>query len=175
MQEAVMRKSQRQKPVTDPRSPAASDPHDDSIAAGSSPARDIAIDSVDNTVRDGPYRIEGPFTGNEGEMIEVVSDIDEYQDNEPNDQVPGEAESPVPGDEEWLEGAVDLPLTSLYEQIAVRDELAERFESLVADVHEWLLDTNDPDAQSIYDDLVDLAERIGRPLPDTDTDDPVSG
>jgi hypothetical protein len=146
----------------------------DSVNRGS-PSAEIAVDTVENTIHDGPFRIEGDFRGNESELIEAVSDIDEYQDNVDNDQTPGQAESPVPGDEEWLEGAVDLPLTSLYEQIAVRDELAEKFEDLVADVHEWLNDTSDPDAQGIYDDLVDLAERIGKPIPETDTDDPVSG
>jgi hypothetical protein len=65
---------------------------------------------------------------------------------------------------------VETPITSRYEKIAVRDDLAEKFESLVADVSDWLLDTDDPDAQGIYDDLRDLAERVGRPLDETEAE-----
>lgn len=120
---------------------------------------------------DGPYGLENDGTGLEGERIEAVSDISEYEDDSPNDQVPGADESPVPGDEEWNEGVADRPFTAAYEQISVRDDLAERFEGLISAAHEWLLETDDPEAQGIYDDLVDLAERLGPPLDETDGDE----
>lgn len=119
----------------------------------------------------GPYGLVNDHFGREGERIEAVSDISEYTDDSPNDQVPGADESPVPGDEDWNEGVVDRPFTAAYEQISVRDDLAERFEGLIAAAHEWLLETDDPDAQGIYDGLVDLAERLGPPLEETDLDD----
>lgn len=135
------------------------------------PRGDGSSDAITNTRLDGPYGVDNDGLGREGERIEAVSDISEYADDSPNDQVPGEDESPVPGDEEWNEGVADRPFTASYEKIAVRDDLAERFESLITAVHDWLLETDDPDARGIYDDLVNLAERLGPPLEETDMDD----
>ena len=47
------------------------------------------------------------------------------------------------------------------EGAALRHELERQMEDLIEDAQDWLQNTSDPDAQGIYDAMVDLYERLG--------------
>ena len=49
------------------------------------------------------------------------------------------------------------------EAVAQRDELERQVEVLVRDAESWLQNTKDPDAQSIYNLMTELYERLGKP------------
>lgn len=96
------------------------------------------------------------------------SDIQEYA-REDTAAAPAEDEAPRNSDDDdpWGDGIHDTPLTKRYEDMADRDELARRLEDLVADAYDWVGRGEDPDAQEIYDTLVDLSERLGNPSEET--------
>ena len=49
------------------------------------------------------------------------------------------------------------------EAMAQRDELERQMQTLIRDAENWLQNTNEPDAQEIYDLMLDLYERLGNP------------
>jgi len=49
------------------------------------------------------------------------------------------------------------------EATAQRDELGRQVEVLVRDAESWLQNSNDPDAQEIYNLMTELYERLGKP------------
>lgn len=49
------------------------------------------------------------------------------------------------------------------EAMAQRDELERQMALLVRDAESWLQNTNDPDAQDIYNLMTELHERLGDP------------
>lgn len=49
------------------------------------------------------------------------------------------------------------------EAMAQRDELERQMEVLVQDAEGWLQNTNDPDAQAIYNLMTELHDRLGNP------------
>jgi len=53
------------------------------------------------------------------------------------------------------------------EAMAQRDELERQVVTLYQDAESWLQNTNDPDAQEIFDLISNLHERLGNP-PETD-------
>ena len=64
-----------------------------------------------------------------------------------------------------------VPVLSYPEDLPVsarRDDIARTLEDLVASALEWSELSDDEDAQSIYEDLADLYERVSGPLEDTD-------
>ena len=49
------------------------------------------------------------------------------------------------------------------EAMAQRDELERQMQTLIHDAENWLQNSNEPDAQEIYDLMLDLHERLGNP------------
>ena len=49
------------------------------------------------------------------------------------------------------------------EAMAQRDELERQVQTLLQDAQDWLQNSQDPDAQEIFDGIQELAERIGNP------------
>lgn len=72
-------------------------------------------------------------------------------------------------DDEERQGVGDMPLREDYEKIALRDQVARQFEELLEAVEVWLEDDDSPETRSIYQDLLDIYERVGQPLEETDT------
>lgn len=66
------------------------------------------------------------------------------------------------------DGVTATPLTSAYENIALRDDLASKLEILVEDARAWSEVSEDEDAEEIYLALVDIYDRLGEPLDETD-------
>ena len=49
------------------------------------------------------------------------------------------------------------------EAMAQRDELERQMQTLIRDAENWLQNSNEPDAQEIYDLMLELYERLGNP------------
>lgn len=49
------------------------------------------------------------------------------------------------------------------EAMAQRDELERQMQTLIRDAENWLQNTNEPDAQEIYDLMLEVYERLGSP------------
>ena len=49
------------------------------------------------------------------------------------------------------------------EAMAQRDELERQMQTLIRDAENWLQNTNEPDAQEIYDLMMEVYERLGNP------------
>ena len=49
------------------------------------------------------------------------------------------------------------------EAMAQRDELERQMESLIRDAEGWLQNSNEPDAQEIYNLMTEVYERLGNP------------
>jgi hypothetical protein len=96
------------------------------------------------------------------------SDIQDFAPRDTADS-PEEDEPPRTHDDDdpWGDGIHDTPMVKRYEDMADRDELARRVEELVADAYDWLGRAQDPDAQEIYDTLLDVSERLGNPPEET--------
>lgn len=71
-------------------------------------------------------------------------------------------------DDEERQGVGDMPLREDYEKIALRDQVAKQFEELLEAVEVWLEDDDSIEARSIYQDLLEIYERVGEPLEETD-------
>lgn len=54
------------------------------------------------------------------------------------------------------------------DQSARRRELARQMEDVTAAALDWLETTNDPDARDLYNQMVDLSERLGNPPEQSD-------
>ena len=49
------------------------------------------------------------------------------------------------------------------EAMAQRDELERQVATLIQDAEDWLQNSNEPDAQEIYNLMMELHERLGNP------------
>lgn|SRR5690625_2855005 len=67
-------------------------------------------------------------------------------------------------------GVEEGPLRREYEQIALRDDLARRFEDLVVSVQAWASQEGSSAAQALANDLQDIYERLGESIEETDDD-----
>ena len=95
------------------------------------------------------------------------SDIEATNDPQAEDEAMGMAYTSDDPDRQ-RDGVHETPISEGYEQIALRDELARKLESVVADAADWARESREDDAQQIYDDLRDIYDRIAEPLEETD-------
>ena len=82
----------------------------------------------------------------------------------------GGDETPYMSDDDEFErdGTHETVIDDYNEVTDRRDDIARTLEDLVASALEWSELSDDEDAQSIYEDLADLYERVSGPLEDTD-------
>ncbi len=66
------------------------------------------------------------------------------------------------------DGVHETPLSATYEHIAMRDELASKIEALLEDARDWAEASEDEGAKEIFDILVELYERLGESLEESD-------
>ena len=55
------------------------------------------------------------------------------------------------------------------EAMAQRDELERQVAALIQDAEDWLQNSNEPDAQEIYDLMMELHDRLGNPPEEGET------
>lgn len=109
------------------------------------------------------YDVDDPSGLDRREVSDIRDDVEELVDNDGDMNYMADDST-----EERDGGILPTPITERYERIAQRDELARKLEEVVADAREWVETSEDEDARSIYEDLVDIFERVGEPLEDTD-------
>lgn len=82
----------------------------------------------------------------------------------------GGDETPYMSDDDEFErdGTHEVLIDEENENISRRDEIARVLEDLVATTLDWSEVSEDEDAREIYEDLVDLYERVSAPLEETD-------
>lgn len=82
----------------------------------------------------------------------------------------GGDETPYMSDDDEFErdGTHEVLIDEENENISRRDEIARVLEDLVATALDWSEVSEDEDAREIYEDLVDLYERVAAPLEETD-------
>ncbi|ADI13159.1 hypothetical protein [Truepera radiovictrix] len=80
----------------------------------------------------------------------------------------GDATPYMSDDDEFERDGTHTILGDENENLARRNDLARQLEDLVAAALDWSEISDDEDAREIYEDLVDLYERVSAPLEDTD-------
>lgn len=125
--------------------------------------------------RDTPYRdARDPKRAAERDFEEVdrgsrnaPSDIEQAADPEPLDPETDMAYTHDDSDRE-RDGVHGPPLSEEYERVARRSDLTRSVEDVVAEARDWALETEDDDAQEILQMLVEVADRLGETIEDTD-------
>ena len=102
-----------------------------------------------------------------------TSDLVDFVENEPSEEGDDVVYLSSDPDRE-SDGVHSTPLDTDNQAQALRDDLAEELEDLLATAETWVDLSNDSDAQAIYDLLADAYERLGSPLRETD-DEAVDG
>ena len=129
--------------------------------------------SDDINIRDLRRGVEADDYSDVGDVDEQeTSDVEDYTESEPSEEGADVVYLSDDSDRE-RDGVHDTPLETDNEAQALRDDLAENLEDLLADAETWLELTDDEDAQAIYNLLEEAYDRLGTSI--AETDDEVAG